>query len=266
MKFYLIVAKGPKQGFPIPINIDLFLLGSEKLCQLRAPSLAPRHCAFVTREKKVFVRDFGSDQPTLVNGQNVPTGEEWPLHAGDRIEVGPLEFMIQFREKALSQRDLEEWASSCLDVQADRDILAEPEPVAAADTASQAAAQIIDKLNAMKGLVKGRLRIGREQGIVSVRLNDTMLVEDSEINHVKRELCDNLNKPNLRVLLDLKNVRRMSSNAVTMLTEFHSWLKPWGSTLAICRIREELRGVLGSLHVSSIPIFPDKKAAYAAKW
>ena len=29
MKFYLIVAKGSKQGMPIPVTIDLFLVGSE---------------------------------------------------------------------------------------------------------------------------------------------------------------------------------------------------------------------------------------------
>ena len=68
MKFYLIVAKGSKQGLPIPIAIDLFLVGSDRMCQLRKKTLGPRHCAFVTRDKKVFVRDMDSGQPTLVNG------------------------------------------------------------------------------------------------------------------------------------------------------------------------------------------------------
>src|SRR5947209_6413442 len=47
MKFYLIVAKGSKQGLPIPITVDLFLIGSDKMCQLRKRSLGPKHCAFV---------------------------------------------------------------------------------------------------------------------------------------------------------------------------------------------------------------------------
>src|SRR4051812_49129535 len=110
MKFYLIVRSGPKKGMPIPISIDLFLLGSDKMCQLRNANLGLKHCAFVTREKKVFVRDFDSGHATLVNGTVIPPGEEWPLHAGDCIGVGNLEFIIQYREKPLSQRDLEEWA------------------------------------------------------------------------------------------------------------------------------------------------------------
>ena len=60
MKFYLIVAKGSKQGLPIEVKVDLFLIGSDKECQLRKRSLQPKQCAFVTRSKKVFVRDMDS--------------------------------------------------------------------------------------------------------------------------------------------------------------------------------------------------------------
>ena len=267
MKFYLIVAKGTKQGMPIPINIDLFLLGSDKMCQLRAGNLAPKQIAFVTRESKVFIRDFHSGEPTMVNDQLLPPGEEWPLHAGDRIETGSLSFLIQFREKALSGRDLEEWAASCLDVTEKRNILDDVDDTyKKTNNASDAAAQIIDKLNVMKGQMMGRLRIGREQGVTTVRFNDTMLVEESEIGHVKKELTDNLNRPNLRILLDLKNVRRMSTNAITMLTEFSRWVKPFGSHMAMCRIRPELREMMATMHVAGIPIFPDKPTAYSTKW
>src|ERR1017187_463403 len=98
MKFYLIVAKGRKQGMPIPVKVDLFIVGSDKECQLRKPSLGPKHCAFVTRNKKVFVRDMDSGRPTLVNGSVIPTGAEWPLHTGDRIAIETLEFLVEFRE------------------------------------------------------------------------------------------------------------------------------------------------------------------------
>src|SRR5205085_10009912 len=114
MKFYLIVAKGSKKGMPIPIDVDLFLIGSEKMCQLRAKKLSPKHCAIVTRERKVFIRDMYSDSPTLVNDSVLPPGEEWPLHAGDLIAFGKLEFLVQYHERQLSRRDLEEWAAKCL--------------------------------------------------------------------------------------------------------------------------------------------------------
>jgi len=273
MKFYLIVAKGKKQGLPIPISIDLFLMGSDKVCQLRSKKkgIGPQQCALVTRERKVFVRDLNSGFPTLLNGSLLPPGDEWPLHAGDRLEIGPLEFMIQFREKPLSQRDLEEWALKCLDHSDDREFEDPDEglsmPSTDRVTPSQAAASIIDKLQARRGLVKGRFRIGKESGITIVRFNDVYLVEEAEIALVKKELYDNLSHPNLRVLLDCKNVRRMSTTAVAMSDEVHTWLRPWGSHLALCRIRPELQDILTQLNLHNpIPHFPDKQVALNSKW
>jgi len=267
MKFYLIVAKGAKKGMPIEIKVDLFLLGSETMCQLRAPQLPPKQCALVMRDRKVFIRDFDSGLATLVNGNLVAPGEEWPLHMGDRIGVGNLEFMIQFREKALSQKDLEEWAARSLDVATEVECKSfEIDEYHHPTDASTAAAGIIDQLAIMRGLVKGRLRVGLENGVTTVRFNDPMLVDEGEIAMIRKELVDNLNQRNLRVLLDCKNVRRMSSQAVAMIREFAKWLGNLGSHMALCRVRHEIQDVLSIFHAEKIPLFSDKKAALVAKW
>ncbi len=267
MKFYLIVAKGRKQGMPIPITVDLFLIGSDKVCQLRKDNLGPKQCALVTRDSKVYARDMGSERPTLVNGVVIPPGEEWPLHAGDRIEVGSLHFMIQYREHGLSQRDLEEWASSCLDADVENELFDEgADEFHKHTTASSAAQSIIDRLQRQKGVVTGRLRIGIDHDITVVRINDRFMVAESEIALIKKELCEKLNRPNLRVLIDLKSVRRMSSAGVLMLAEVNRWLRPWGSRMAICRIRPEIERVLVTLGVEDITKFSDKKKALNTKW
>jgi hypothetical protein len=265
MKFYLIVAKGSKQGLPIPIAVDLFLIGSDRMCQLRKQSLGPKHCAFVTRNKKVFVRDMDSGDPTIVNGSAIPTGGEWPLHTGDRVTVGSLEFMLQIREHALAQKDLEEWAMLCLDEQ--KTMEDEDEFVSSKyKTAASAAQTIFNKLNALKGEVKGRMRVSVDHDVTIIRFYDSMMIDESEIALIKKELCDNLNKPSLRVLMDLKNIRKLSSAAVMMLTDFHRWLRPWGSTLAFCRVRGELESAMTMLRVENVPIFRDKKTAFAKAW
>ena len=98
-------------------------------------------------------------------------------------------------------------------------------------------------------------------------MNCLKLVEESEIASVKKELCDNLNKPNQRILLDLKNVRRLSSQAVVMLADFYRWLQhPRGSSMAVCRIRSELQTAMGMLRVEKIPIYRDKKTALNSDW
>ncbi len=270
MKFYLIVAKGKHKGMPIEIKVDLFMIGSRKMCQLRSklPGIDREHCALVMRGRKVFIRAMSRDNPTLVNGSSIPAGDEWPVHAGDLLEVGPLEFMVQLREKVLSQKDLEEWAAGCLDADRARNILDDTsvDEFHKPTNASQAAGAIIDRLQAQRGLVMGRLRIGRDpSGITTVRFNDSHLVDEAEIALIKKELCEYLGKPNLRILLDFKNVRRMATAAVNMLGDFYLWLKPWGSTLAFCRVRSDLQGILTTMGLS-IPRFYDKKMALAAKW
>jgi len=276
MKFYLIVAKGKHQGLPIPIEVDLFLIGSDKVCQLRSQmeGIGPQHCALVNRGKKVFIRDLGSGESVVVNDEILPEHVEWPLHAGDHIKVGPLEFIIQFREKPLSQRDLEEWALKCLDEASSKKNMAvidELQVAANAKThaldAASAAAAILDRLNAQRGIVKGRLRIAREGNVTTVRINDVYLVEEAELALINKELHDNLAHPNLRVLLDFKNVRRMSSTAALMFADLSRWLRPYGSSLAVCRLRPELKQMMETLHVGDrIPIFGDKPSALMAAW
>ena len=267
MKFYLIVARGAKQGLPIPINVDLFLLGSDRICQLRAPYLPSKQCAILTRERKVFVRDFNSGEPTLVNGDLVPPDTECPLHAGDRIEVGNLEFMIQYHEAVLSKKDLEEWAAKCLDETSASELFdEEADEFHKATNASEAAQSIIDVLNAQKGTVMGRLRIGKESGITTVRFNDTIMVDESEIALIRKELTHHLNKPNLRVLLDFKNIRRMSTSGVTMIRDFFKWLRNLGSTMAICRVRPDFHDILAIFHADRIPHYNDKPEAIRAQW
>jgi pSer/pThr/pTyr-binding forkhead associated (FHA) protein len=269
--YYLIVASGPNRGTPVPISDDLFMIGNDKMCQLqpKLPETGDRHCALVIRDGKVFVSDLGSGFATLLKGDVIGPGEEWPAHAGDRIGVGPLEFLIQYREKPLSGRDLEEWGAKCLDVSSERDLFDEDaDAFHKATTASQAAALIIDKLQAQRGLVTGRLRIGLQDGVTMARFNDRHLVDEGEIAMIKSQLYDNLSRWNLRVLLDCKNVTRMSTGAVKMLDQLLAWLKTRGSTLALCRIRPELLQIVRSVApgLALVAIFRDKRSALEARW
>ncbi|MCI0378692.1 MAG: FHA domain-containing protein [Gemmataceae bacterium] len=267
MQFYLIAATSSKRGMPIPIGAERFVIGSGKSCQLRSKSLARKHCALLTREDKIFVHDEGSGAPTLVNDVVMPSGEEWPLRAGDYVACGKLGFVIQALDKPLPQAQLEEWATRCLDQGKPASVWEDaPEPMHGTRTASQAAQGLIAKMEAQRGVLLDRLHIGREGGVTIVRFNDEMLVDAADIALVSRELHDHLDKPNLRVLLDLKKVQRMSTGAVAMLREFAPWLSKYGSTLALCGVGKDIEKMLATLHVEHIPVFPDKKPALLEQW
>jgi anti-anti-sigma regulatory factor len=281
MKLYLIVASGKQKGLPIPIKVDLFLMGSDAICQLRSklPGVAAQHCALVTRDNKVFIKDLEGGE-TIVNGELMPAGEEWPIHAGDRLTVGPLEFMFQFNERQLSQKDAEEWALKSLDKEAARKgekdaIDDDPEsgliPVAPRppENASSAAASLLDKLTAQRGVVKGRLRVTDSGNVKILRFNDTYLVEEAEITFVKKELLTNMEGRGgpRRYLLDFKNVARMSSTAGEMLNEVRRRVQTMGGSLALCRCRPDLQLILETIgFIPDIKHFSSKDEALTGRW
>src|SRR5262249_26637444 len=250
-KLFLIAANGDGRGTPAAVAVDLFMIGTAEECQLRpgGPGIGDRHCAVITRDgRKVFVRDLDSGQPTFVNNEVLPNGAEWALHGGDRLGVGPLDFLVQFRERPLSQRDLEEWALSCLDRDAetggreidDDDIWADRR---GAFNPPHAAAAALGRPKARRGPVKSPPRGGVESSITVIRLNDVHLVDEAEIALVKKELYDTLTRHHLKILLDFKNVRRMSSVAVGMLLQFCEQVLRSGGNLALCRLHPEMLGV-----------------------
>jgi len=267
------VANGSKRGLPIRVDDDLFVVGSEKECQLRSnqEGIAPRHFSLVTRLNKVFVRDWDSGQRTLVNEELLPPGEEWPVHAGDRIIAGPLEFLVQFREPSLAQHDLEEWALRCLDADEKRDEANEYDSSRnyseRLDRASDVAAQVIAKMMDRKGVEEGRLRIAHQGDILIIRFNDARLVEESEIALVRKEIQDHVDRPAMRILLDFKNVHRLSAAAVEMLVDLYRWLAGQQSRLALCRLTPELQWILGTLNaIQPVKHFADKLSALNSSW
>ena len=94
MKLKLIVLAGAKEGLEIPLKKDKFLIGRAKECSLRAGSeaISRRHCAIIRRETGWTVRDLGSRNGTLVNGEKI--SKEVPLKDGDELGVGPLKFHV----------------------------------------------------------------------------------------------------------------------------------------------------------------------------
>jgi anti-anti-sigma factor len=205
----------------------------------------------------------------------VPADEEWPVHAGDRLSVGPLEFLVQFREKQLAQKDAEEWALKTLDQDAQREVEEFEEPMdqsvphtgRAPANAAAAAASILDRLQLQRGIVRGPLRVSENAGITVIRFNDTHLVDESEITFINREILDNISQSRMRVLLDFKNVRRLSSHAAEMIRDVYRHVNTQRGSMALCRVRPEIRGILETLGLFHLlPYFGDRKSALAAKW
>jgi pSer/pThr/pTyr-binding forkhead associated (FHA) protein len=95
MKVSLVVlTEGKASGQKIPITLSQFLIGRDPQCHLRPASaiISKRHCAILTKDGKVLVRDFNSTNGTFLN--NEPIKGERQIQDGDSLRVGPLTFKV----------------------------------------------------------------------------------------------------------------------------------------------------------------------------
>lgn len=94
MDVTLKVLEGAKTGAKIAVKKAEFIIGRSQACHLCAASsaISRQHCAILRQENRVSVKDMGSRNGTLVNGEKIT--EEIELTSGDEISVGPLKFLV----------------------------------------------------------------------------------------------------------------------------------------------------------------------------
>jgi pSer/pThr/pTyr-binding forkhead associated (FHA) protein len=100
MKCSLVVGAGSLQGKSIPITKSTFLIGRDAKCHLRPASqtISKRHCSIQLRDGQLFVEDMGSTNGTFINDEKVESPRA--LVDGDKLKIGPLEFMIKLEQPA----------------------------------------------------------------------------------------------------------------------------------------------------------------------
>lgn len=95
MELRLKILAGSHAGHEMKIAKDRFLIGRSAECHLRPNSekVSRHHCVFLLADGRVTIRDLGSRNGTLVNGEKIIGEVE--LTKGDRLEIGPLQFEVR---------------------------------------------------------------------------------------------------------------------------------------------------------------------------
>ena len=96
MNVSLVVASGAHEGRLIPITGPQFLIGRDEQCNLRPASqaISKVHCGVLVRDGKVYVKDYGSTNGTLVNDTLIQDTEVL-VQDGASLRVGPLDFRLK---------------------------------------------------------------------------------------------------------------------------------------------------------------------------
>jgi len=95
MDVKLVVLGGKHPGQVIAVHGPEFLVGRAPECRLRPNSdmVSRRHCVITITEGRATIRDLGSRNGTIIDGQKIVGEHE--LHTGEKLKVGPLEFEVQ---------------------------------------------------------------------------------------------------------------------------------------------------------------------------
>ncbi len=81
-------------GKVVPLGFHRYIIGRDKDCDLRlqSPTVSRHHCVIKRDEFTVRVRDLGSRNGTLVNGEQIQA--ETVLHHDDKVQVGDVTIQI----------------------------------------------------------------------------------------------------------------------------------------------------------------------------
>ncbi|MCA9087086.1 MAG: FHA domain-containing protein [Planctomycetaceae bacterium] len=90
----LRVSSGKHAGSTIPLPQGKFLVGREEDCHLRPNSdlVSRHHCVFTVDDYSCRLRDLGSTNGTLVNGERLRGAVV--LKTGDKVSIGKLDFDV----------------------------------------------------------------------------------------------------------------------------------------------------------------------------
>ncbi len=104
MDVQLVVAGGSKAGQVIPITGPKFIIGRADDCHLKPRSelISRYHCAIISEDGYVAIRDLGSKNGVYLNGERVSMEHE--LKNGDKLSVGPLEFFVHLTVAVKGQK------------------------------------------------------------------------------------------------------------------------------------------------------------------
>jgi predicted component of type VI protein secretion system len=96
MDVRLVVKAGSKRNRILQLRASEAVIGRSAGCTIRIPSaeVSRKHCRLVVADGLVTVEDLASVNGTFLNGD--PVTEAQTVRPGDRLEVGPVAFVVEY--------------------------------------------------------------------------------------------------------------------------------------------------------------------------
>ena len=88
---------GAAGTFEIQPGVELFIGRDQQRCQvfLQEPRVSGTHASVRFEDGRVIVRDMGSNNGTLINGNQIAPNSETVVPPGSMLRLGPVEFVVR---------------------------------------------------------------------------------------------------------------------------------------------------------------------------
>lgn len=98
----LAIESGPPRAHVGPLAAGEYRIGRapENAIQLLDIAVSRQHACLCVIDGNWCLRDLGSTQGTLLNAERLIPQRTVPIHAGDRISIGPWQFVVRFAHVA----------------------------------------------------------------------------------------------------------------------------------------------------------------------
>jgi len=92
-----VVTKPAAKAKAFPVRLPTLVGRSEEAkFRIQQDRVSRKHCEFFEQAGRVYLRDLGSTNGTLLDGELVETSVKIPLESGAVVQVGSLEFRVEF--------------------------------------------------------------------------------------------------------------------------------------------------------------------------
>jgi len=92
-----VVTKPAAKAKTFPVRLPILVgRGEEAKFRIQQDRVSRKHCEFFEQDGHVYLRDLGSTNGTLLDGELVETSVKVPLESGAIVKVGSLEFRVEF--------------------------------------------------------------------------------------------------------------------------------------------------------------------------
>lgn len=97
MNVRFVVTKPASKATTFPVRLPLLVGRSEEAkFRIQQDRVSRKHCEFFEQDGGVYLRDLGSTNGTFLNGELIETSAKVPLEPGAIVQVGSLEFRVEF--------------------------------------------------------------------------------------------------------------------------------------------------------------------------